>query len=455
MMRNMTLSELQQPLAAQLLGVDQTFTGVSTDSRSVRAGDLFVALRGDNFDGHDYVLQVQSDGAAAALVTVPVAGTLPQLQVADTLHALGQLGAYNRQLYSGPLVAITGSSGKTTVKNMVHAVLSQRGETLATEGNFNNEIGVPLTLLRLRPGVEFAVVEMGAAKAGDIDCLCEMARPTIALLLNAMPAHLQGFGSVDGVAAAKGEIFDRLGAGDVAVINADQPWAKAWRKRAGAASVLDFGLQQPAAISARGVQSRGVEGVSFTVSTPVGDMAMRLKLPGVHNVSNALAAVAVGMACDIGLTDIRDGLESLQPVGGRLRSLHSPQGAVVVDDCYNANPGSVRAAIDMLAACSGRRTLVLGAMRELGENSSALHREIGAYALAAGIDQLWGVGPELEVCVNAFGASGRYFEDRAAALDALEGQFGEGDTVLIKGSRSAGMEQLLHLLLPELTAGGH
>tara|TARA_B110000503_G_scaffold13903_1_gene18938 strand:+ start:55256 stop:56620 length:1365 start_codon:yes stop_codon:yes gene_type:complete len=454
-MRNMTLSELLQPLAAKLLGVDQAFTGVSTDSRSVRAGDLFVALRGDNFDGHDYALQVQSDGAAAALVTVPVAGTLPQLQVANTLQALGQLGAYNRQLFSGPLVAITGSSGKTTVKNMVYAVLSQRGETLATEGNFNNEIGVPLTLLRLRPGVEFAVVEMGAAKAGDIDCLCEMARPTVALLLNAMPAHLQGFGSIDGVAAAKGEIFDRLGTSDLAVINADQPWAKAWRKRAGAASVIDFGVQQPAAISARDVQSRGAEGVSFTVSTPVGDMAMRLNLPGVHNVSNALAAVAVGMACDVGLTDIRDGLESLQPVGGRLRSLRSSQGAVVIDDCYNANPGSVRAAIDVLAACSGRRTLVLGAMRELGENSSEMHREIGAYARAAGIDQLWGVGPELEVCVNAFGASGRYFEDRAVALVALERRFGEGDTVLIKGSRGAGMEQLLHVLLPELTAGGH
>lgn len=455
MMRDMTLSELQTPLAAQLLGVDQAFTGVSTDSRTVRAGDLFVALRGEHFDGHDYVSQVQGDGAVAALVTKPVGSSLPQLQVADTQQALGRLGAYNRQLYHGPLVAITGSSGKTTVKNMVQAVLSRRGETLATEGNFNNEIGVPLTLLRLRPGVEFAVVEMGAARAGDIAWLCELARPTVALLLNAMPAHLQGFGSVDGVAAAKGEIFDHLGASDVAVINADQPWARQWRKRAGAAAVLDFALQQPAAISARGIQSRGVEGVSFAVSTPDGDIAMRLALPGVHNVSNALAAVAVGLACKVPLADIRDGLESLRPVDGRLRSLRSSQGAVVVDDCYNANPGSVRAAIDMLAACDGRRTLVLGAMRELGDNSSTLHREIGAYALAAGIDQLWGVGPELEVCVNAFGSNGRFFEDRTAAIVALAGQFGEGDTVLIKGSRSAGMEQLLHALLPDLTAQGH
>jgi UDP-N-acetylmuramoyl-tripeptide--D-alanyl-D-alanine ligase len=454
-MRNMTLSELREPLAAQLLGDDQSITGVSTDSRTVKAGDLFVALHGEHFDGHDYLQQVQSEGAAAALVSAPVSGSLSQLQVVDTQRALGQLGALNRQQFSGPLVAITGSSGKTTVKNMVHAVLAQRGETLATEGNFNNEIGVPLTLLRLRPEHQFAVVEMGAAKAGDIDWLCELARPTVALLLNAMPAHLQGFGSVEGVAAAKGEIYDRLDATDTAIINADQPWAKQWRKRAAPATVLDFGVQQPAAISARAMQSRGVEGVSFTVSTPVGDMVMRLRLPGVHNVANALAAVAVGLACDLSLTEIRDGLESLQPVSGRLRSLRSSDGAVVVDDCYNANPGSVRAAIDLLASCPGRRTLVLGAMRELGEDSEALHLEMGAYARDAGIDQLWGVGQELEGCVATFGAGGRYFENRSAILNALQGQFGEGDTVLIKGSRSAGMEQVLHALLPSQSQGEH
>jgi UDP-N-acetylmuramoyl-tripeptide--D-alanyl-D-alanine ligase len=454
-MRPMTLAELQEPLAAQLHGVDQPFSGVSTDSRTVQRGDLFVALRGEHFDGHDYVAQVLQQGAAAALVTTKVSAAIPQLQVADTQRALGLLGAYNRKLYNGPLVAITGSSGKTTVKNMVHAVLSQRGETLATAGNLNNEIGVPLTLLRLRPGLDFAVVEMGAAKAGDIDWLCELAKPTVSLLLNAMPAHLQGFGSVDGVAAAKGEIFDRLGNSDVAVINADQRWAKQWRKRAGAATVLDFGLQQPAAISARNVQGRDVEGSSFTVSTPEGEMAMRLSLPGLHNVANALAAVAVGLACGLSLTEIRDGLESLQPVDGRLRALRAAHGATVIDDCYNANPGSVRAAIDLLAACPGRRTLILGAMRELGDDSVALHKEIGEYARTSGIDQLWGVGPELAVSVDAFGVNGRHFEDRAAVLPALEGEFGEEDTVLIKGSRSAGMEQILHALVPQHKAQGH
>lgn len=452
-MRPMSLMELQTPLEAHLHGIDTNIAGVSTDSRILHRGDLFVALRGDHFDGHDYVSQVEHGGASALLVSEKVAGSLPQLCVVDTQRALGLLGAYNRQLYRGPLVAITGSSGKTTVKNMLHAVFSRCGETLATEGNFNNEIGVPLTLLRLRPEIEFAVVEMGAAKAGDIEWLCELARPTVALLLNAMPAHLEGFGSVEGVAAAKGEIFDRLGEAGIAVINADQPWAKQWRKRAGAASVLDFGLEQPAAISARDVQGRGVDGISFTASTPAGEMVMRLALPGVHNVANALAAIAVGLACEISLGDIRDGLQALQPADGRLRSMRSPHGVSVIDDCYNANPGSVRAAIDMLAACSGRRTLVLGAMGELGSGSSNLHREVGEYARAAGIDQLWGVGPELEICVDAFGVGGRHFADRDALLSTLPGQLGEGDTVLIKGSRSAGMELVLQALLPAPMVG--
>ncbi|MDG2045980.1 MAG: UDP-N-acetylmuramoyl-tripeptide--D-alanyl-D-alanine ligase [Halioglobus sp.] len=455
MMRPLTLSELEVPLEGQLHGADCDILAVSTDSRNAREGDLFVALRGERFDGQEYVVQAHNIGATAALVRQSVNSPLPQLQVADTQRALGLLGAYNRQQYKGPLIGITGSSGKTTVKNMVHAVLSRRGETLATEGNFNNEIGVPLTLLRLRPGVQFAVVEMGAAKAGDIAWLCELACPTIALLLNAMPAHLEGFGSVEGVAAAKGEIFDGLMKTDVAVINADQPWARQWRKRASAATVVDFGLEQPASISARNIQGMGVRGVSFTVSTPVGDMSIRLNLPGAHNVANALAAVAVGLACEVSLTDIRDGLESLQPSDGRLRSKILPSGALIIDDCYNANPGSVRAAIDMLATCSGQRTLLLGAMRELGHSSSDLHREVGEYARAAGIDQLWGVGPELEICVNAFGAGGQYFEDRAAALVAIKIQFGEGDTVLVKGSRSAGMEQILQALLTPIMAQEH
>lgn len=447
MMRSMTLAELQAPLQAQLIGSDQEFMGVSTDSRALRKGDLFVALRGESFDGHDYLEQVAAAGAAAALVSQPIEIPLPHLRVADTQLALGRLGAYNRQLFSGPLVAITGSSGKTTVKNMVRAVLAQRGRTLATEGNLNNEIGVPLTLLRLEPGVEYAVVEMGAARAGDIAWLCELGHPSVALLLNAMPAHLQGFGSVEDVAAAKGEIFDALDASDFAIINADQPWAQSWRRRAGDATVIDFGIEEAAAVSAGAVRNHGVEGVSFSALTPLGDMPVKLALPGLHNVANALAAIAVGLACELSLEEIRTGLESVQPTAGRLVAARSHSGATVIDDCYNANPGSVRAAIDMLAGCSGRRTLVLGAMRELGETSEQLHRDIGRYAHRAGIDRFWGVGPELRGAAAAFGPQGRCFADREEVLGALAGQFDAGDTVLVKGSRSTRMELVLHALL--------
>lgn len=453
MMRPLTLSELCSPLAAQLVGDDVTFDSVSTDSRAVSPGDLFVALSGDNFDAHAFLSDVAQAGAGAALVATGTEAPLPTLQVEDTQRALGKLGAYNRGLFEGTLVAITGSNGKTTAKNMINAVLSQAGNTLATDGNFNNEIGVPLTLLRLHTGVEYAVVEMGAAKGGDIRWLCELGRPAIGVLLNAMPAHLEGFGSVDDVATAKGEIFDELGATGCAVINADQSYARQWRRRAGEARILDFGLEQPAAITARDIQLRGLEGISFTASTPEGDIAMRLSFSGRHNVANALAATAVGLACGLSLTAIRDGLESLQPVEGRLRTVVGRNGAQLIDDCYNANPGSVRAAIDTLAGCAGRRTLVLGAMRELGEEEEKLHREIGDYARSAGLDGLVGVGPELEPTVQAFGAGARHFDTREAAAAALAPELSGDDVLLIKGSRSSGMEHVLHALSAGPMAG--
>ena len=453
MMRPLTLAELVAPLQAQLIGPDREFRGVCTDSRKVRPGELFVALRGENFDGHDFLGQVAAAGAVAALVSNVADLALSQLRLADTQRGLGLLGAYNRALYQGPLVAITGSSGKTTVKNMVRAVLAQAGRTLATEGNLNNEIGVPLTLLALEPGVEFAVVEMGAGKGGDIAWLCELGRPTVALLVNAMPAHLQGFGSVDDVAAAKGEIFDGLGRGDCAVINADQPWAQAWRARAGDATVFDFSLVGPAAVTATAVQADGVRGTRFTAITPRGEQRIRLYLPGAHNVANALAAIAVGLACGLELEQIGAGLETVRPTPGRLAVTVAPAGATVIDDCYNANPGSVRAAIDMLAGCEGRRTLVLGAMLELGPTSEALHRAIGGYARAAGIDRFWGVGPELQDAVSEFGSGGRWFADCETAVGALGGEYGPDDTVLIKGSRSTRMERVLQALLAAVPAG--
>lgn len=455
MMRAMSLAELVQPLRAQLRGADAHFSSVFTDSRRPQRGGLFVALRGENFDGHDYLDAVGDAGAAAALVSEPGATRLPQLVVDDTLRGLGDLGAYNRGLYAGPLVAITGSAGKTTAKNLIHAVLAQRGETLATEGNLNNEIGVPLTLLRLQSRHQFAVVEMGAAKKGDIAYLCELGRPSVSVLLNAVAAHLEGFGSLEGVAYTKGEIFDALGPDDTAVINADQPWAGQWRQRAGAARIIDFSLEGKATVCARGVKAGGLAGCSFTAVTGAIEFPVRLQLAGRHNVANALAAIAVGLACGLEPAAISAGLASVAPAPGRLSSHHAPAGAVVVDDCYNANPSSVKAAIDLLAESEGRRTLVLGAMRELGDDSTQMHREIGEYAAMAGLDALWGVGEELREAVAAFGDAGRWFADCESASSAVAQAFATGDTVLIKGSRGARMERVLHALVPAVGEGDH
>lgn len=253
--------------------------------------------------------------------------------------------------------------------------------------------------------------------------------------------------------AVCGEIFDALVEGEYAVINADQPFAADWRQRAGAATVLDFSLSAAAAISATGVRSRGTKGVSFNAQTPQGELSVSLALPGVHNVANALAAVAVGLACGLSLQEIGAGLESVRPTPGRLAAEVSPAGVTVIDDCYNANPGSVRAATDMLAGCEGRRTLVLGAMRELGPDSEAFHREIGAHAAASGIERFWGVGPELQHATRCSGRGGRWFVDCEAAIEALDAEFEAGDVVLAKGSRSTRMERVLQALLAPAPAG--
>lgn len=454
MMRTMTLAELQEPLQARLLGDDRQILGVTTDSRQAGPGDLFVALRGENFDGHDFVGEVADAGAAGALVSRVMDVAIPCLQVADTERALGLLGGYNRAAYRGPLVAITGSSGKTSVKNMVAAVLSQAGSTLATEGNFNNEIGVPLTLLRLEPRYEYAVVEMGAAALGDIAWLCELGRPTVSALLNVMPAHLEGFGSIDRIAQAKGEIFDGLGVGDVAVINADQEWADDWRRRAEPARVIDFSLGQKAAVKLLERETLGVAGSRFLAATPAGEISVQIALPGAHNVANALAAMAVGIACELSADEIRRGLESVRPVAGRLSSQRLSSGALLIDDCYNANPGSVRAAIDMLASERGVRTLVLGAMRELGEGSEELHRQCGQYARQAGIERFVGVGEEQRVAVDTFGPGGCWYSSCEAAVSALAEDLSGEDVVLVKGSRGARMERVVDGLAALQRAGG-
>lgn len=454
MMRAFTVAEIAAAIGSATAVSQAPIHAVSTDSRTLTGGELFVALRGEHFDGHAFLDGASAAGAVAAVVDTVTAGAdLPQLSVPDTLLAYGQIAALNRAAFRGPLVGITGSSGKTSVKALTAAVLAMKGPTLATEANYNNEVGVPLTLLRLSPEFELAVVEMGAGKLGDIRYLSDLARPTVAILVNAMPAHLDGMGSLEGVVQTKGEIFDALGAGDYAVINADQPWAEQWRQRAHPAQILDFGLEADAAVRASDIDVQGVIGSRFTLHTPVGSTPVTLHLPGRHSVANALAAAAAGVACGVPLADIAAGLARVRPVAGRLAARSGRDGAAIIDDCYNANPGSVMAAIDVLAgspvgAGAGSRTLILGSMLELAENSAQLHAEVGEYARQAGIDALWGLGEAVQPAVAAFGAAGRNFADRDDLLAAVQGSFVSGDTVLVKGSRGAAMEAILAALLP-------
>ena len=445
-MRSYALSELTEPLHARMLGVDTSFDSVSTDSRNIQAGDLFVALSGENFDGHRFVARVSELGACGAVVSRPGPFPIPALQVDDTRRALGQLGALNRRHFSGEVVAITGSSGKTTVKNMLSAILQGCGEVLATAGNFNNEIGLPLTLLQLQPQHRFAVLEMGASRGGDISYLCELAQPTVTVVLNALPAHLQGFGSVDGVARAKGEILSALEGHGTAVFNGDSEYAPLWRELSGGATCLEFGFGDQAAISAVDIETTAMDGSRFALQTPAGEIAIQLLLSGRHNIANALAAAAAAFSVGASLEQIRAGLAGLAAEPGRLNKCITATGATVFDDSYNANPGSMKAAIDVLAASPGCRWLVLGAMGELGEESASLHAEVGRYAQDQGVDVLWATGGDAREAASAFGESGRYFDSREELVAAMTSRIGAGDVVLVKGSRSAGMETVVAAL---------
>ncbi len=440
----MRLSQAAAWLGAELRGDDGEFFGVSSDTRGIAAGVLFVALRGPRFDGHDYVTSAAAAGVAALLVEQAVDVAVPQLVVRDSRMALGRLAAAWRLHCNTPLAAVTGSNGKTTVKEMARAILRQRGAVLATEGNLNNDIGVPLTLLRLTRDHRFAVIEMGANHPGEIAYLTELTRPDAAVINNAAPAHLEGFGSVEGVARAKGEIYGGLRPDGVAVINTDDAFASLWYDMAGTYRQLTFGLGEEAEVTA---QWRPVaEGTQLNLQTPFGTCDFVLPLPGRHNVMNALAAASVTLALGCGLDAVAAGLSAMVGVAGRLQSRAGLNGATLLDDSYNANPESLRAAIEVLAGCAGRRVLVLGDMGELGQQAQGLHREVGTAARAAGIDALYGVGPLSSLAVEAFGAGGRHYSEQALLVEALRQELAPQVTVLIKGSRSAHMEDVVDAL---------
>ncbi len=442
----MPMSELAQVVHGTLAGADARFSGVSSDTRTLAEGDLFVALTGPNHDGHDFLEQAAGAGAAGALVSRASGVGLPTVNVADTRRALGGLAAYWRRRFALPVVAVTGSNGKTTVKNMIHAILGEAGPGLATAGNLNNDIGVPLTLLRLRPSDRYAVVEMGMNHPGEIEYLARLTRPTVAVITNAGEAHLAGLGGVEQVARAKGEIFAGLGEDGIAVINADDPYAGLWRQLAAPRRCLSFGLEQPADVSAD--YALDPEGSTLHLKTSQGEITMRLPLLGRHNVSNALAATGAALAAGARLEDIRHGLEKLQRAAGRLEVKTGVNGARVLDDTYNANPASLAAGLEVLKSAFGERVLVLGDMGELGAAAPDIHRRAGELTRRLGIERLYTVGELARLAAEGYGQGARHFASHVELARALRPCMHGAMTVLVKGSRAMHMERIVQDIAP-------
>ncbi len=452
----MTVQNAARALHGEWRGEDVCFTAVSTDSRTVGCGDLFVALVGEKFDGHDFIAEVEKKGAAAAMVCQESAAKsrdsqIPLILVRDTRLGLGQLAAHWRSLFSIPVVAVTGSNGKTTVKEMIASILRwavERGESrtgdkvLATEGNLNNDIGVPLMLLRLRGQHVYAVIEMGMNHAGEISYLTRLAKPVVAAITNAGAAHVEDLGSVRAVACAKGEIFEGLDQFGTAVINADDPHAPLWRKLAGNRRVMEFGLAGGAAVSAR--YQLEFFGCRMTLALPDGvEGVVDLQVPGEHNVRNALAAAAVALALGIDTKAITSGLGEFRGVKGRLQRKCGLHGATLIDDSYNANPESVKAALAVLAKAKGKKILVLGDMGELGHSAKDFHQRIGEEARLAGIDRLFAMGELSAYAVEKFGSGARHYEQIEELLVDIEGLLGSDVTLLVKGSRFMHMERVV------------
>jgi UDP-N-acetylmuramoyl-tripeptide--D-alanyl-D-alanine ligase len=444
----MCASEVARKLGVAIVNGDADFSAVSTDSRRVAKGELFVALKGENFDGHAYVEQAAAQGASAAMVSHEVrsASTLPQIVVGDTTLGLGHLAQFWRSQFAMPTIAITGSNGKTTVKEMLRSILlahvGDADAILATEGNLNNHVGLPQMMLRLNAQHRYAVFEMGMNHLGEIDYLTRLVEPDVALINMAGTAHIGELGSREAIAQAKGEIFAGLHASGIACINADDRFAGYWRELAGERRVVSFGADQ--SLEVCGVSTE--QGVMITAGGMSREVA--LHVVGEHNRRNAIAAAAAAFALDIPLATIAEGLEDFEGVAGRLRTYHGFKEATIIDDTYNANPDSVRAAIDVLAKRPGVRYLVLGDMGELGAGAKAMHAEIGDYAKHAKLDGLFAIGELTEATVMALGATGWHFDTVDELTAEIDQRLAPNATVLVKGSRFMKMERVVEKLVP-------
>lgn len=447
-MIKMSLSELASLLETPFSEKDMFFHGVSTDSRTLIPGNLFIALQGEHFDGHQFLEQAAKNGAVAAIVSKILPVNIPQILVYDTLVSMGKLSAHWRQRFKIPLVGITGSNGKTTLKNMMASILrtacdQQTEKVLATEGNLNNAIGVPLTLFRLNDQHRFGVIEMGMNHFGEIAYLTQLAKPAVAIITNAAEAHLEGLKNIAGVAKAKGEIFQGLIKEGVAILNADDQHFNYWCDLIHNHKYLTFGLKNNADVSAK------IYDEYLTLSTPLGHIDLTLPLLGVHNVMNALAATAAAIALHIDLTDIKKGLEIMTAAPGRMHQYIHASGARIIDDTYNANPCSLQAAVSTLTMMKGTKIIILGDMRELGPDAKSLHYIAGEKMRIANIDYLFTLGELSAASSEAFGKNAKHFTDKQALIEAVLPYLKQDTHILVKGSRSMKMENIIAKLIPQ------
>lgn len=446
-MISVTLGQLATILAGELQGADVTIDAVSTDTRALTPGCLFVALKGEHFDGHDFSDKAREGGAGALLVSRRLDCALPQVVVQDCRRALGEMAAWVRRQVSARVVALTGSCGKTSVKEMAYAILSQCGNTLHTAGNLNNDIGVPLTLLRLSNAHQFAVIELGANRSGEIAWTAGLTRPEAALVTNLAPAHLEGFGSLAGVAQAKGEIFSGLSPDGIAIINADSNDWHNWQSVIGGRKVWRFSPDAADSDFRASAIRASADATAFTLHTPMGDIGVSLPLPGHHHIANALAASALALALGADLAAVKHGLANLQAVPGRLFPIRLAENKLLLDDTYNANVGSMAAAARMLAGMPGYRVLVVGDMAELGAESGACHLQVGQVVKANAIDRVLSIG-SFSAAISQGSGVGEHFADKAALIARLRALIEQQAriTILVKGSRSAAMEQVVRTL---------
>jgi UDP-N-acetylmuramoyl-tripeptide--D-alanyl-D-alanine ligase len=449
-MDNLSSIQISNYLDIDFEGPDVNFNSISTDTRTLQPGALFIAIKGENFDGHDYINEAINKGAAGLIIheDLVVTTKLPVLHVADTLWAYGQIAALYRSKFKIPMVAVTGSCGKTSVKSMIAHILQQSAKVLSPEGSYNNEIGLPKTLLELTSEHAYAVLEMGAKRSGDIKYLMELVNPSVTLINNVAPVHIESFGSLDGVAAAKGEIYEYLQPHGTAVVNVDDVYAPFWLSKLKTQNIITFGLEYTADITCAYIVEEHHR-IKFELVTDIGMTEVILPLLGLHNVMNALAAAAAARALGTSLEDIKQGLETYKPVTKRMEVKAGQNGAKIIDDSYNANPVAMQYAIDVLTKQAGKKIMVIGDMLELGELAESKHKLLGQQARDAGVDVLLGFGILTKLSIAEFGDKGKFYNDKTSLIADLSTMLDPDTVVLIKGSRGMRLEEVVNALILE------